>query len=168
MKQPAPNGFSLVEVLIGLMLTALLLQSLPPLLSTTFLSWQHSVSRTVTHQAARMAMEAMTRELRLASAVVTPLAGQSTAAVEVRTSNAAGQQVRLIFQLGTTLGANRQTLYRISAAGTPTPLTPDVVTALQFRFQPPRLLTIALTVTDPQTGVADSLTGGVLCSNVPD
>ena len=105
MKRSRQNGFSLVEILIGLMLTALLMQSLPPLLFTTFLSWQHSVARTVTHQTARMAMEAMTRELRLASAVVRPAAGQNSAAVEVKITNEAGQVSRLIFQLGTTTSA---------------------------------------------------------------
>lgn len=168
MKQPLRNGFSLIEILIGLMLTALLLQSLPPLLSTTFLSWQHSVARTVTHQSARMAMEAMTRELRLASEVVRPAAGQSSTAVEVKLSNEAGQVSRLIFQLGTTLGANPRTLYRISSGGQPTPITENSVSQLQFAFQPPRLLTIKLTLTDPQTGGTDSLTSSVTCINAPD
>ncbi len=168
MKQPRRNGFSLIEILIGLMLTALLLQSLPPLLSTTFLSWQHSVARTVTHQTARTAMEAMTRELRLASGIVKPAAGQSITAAEVTITNETGQVSRLIFQLGTTLGANPRTLYRISADGRPTPITENTVSQLQFAFQPPRLLTIKLTLTDPQTGVADSLTSAVTCINAPD
>ena len=168
MKQPLRNGFSLIEILIGLMLTALLLQSLPPLLSTTFLSWQHSVARTVTHQTARMAMEAMTRELRLASAIVRPTAGQGSTAVEVKITNEAGQVSRLIFQLGTTFGANPHTLYRISADGKPTPITENTVSQLQFAFQPPRLLIITLTLKDPQTGVADSLASAVTCTNVPD
>ena len=168
MKRSRQNGFSLVEILIGLMLTALLMQSLPPLLFTTFLSWQHSVARTVTHQTARMAMEAMTRELRLASAVVRPAAGQNSAAVEVKITNEAGQVSRLIFQLGTTLGANQRTLYRISSAGQPTPLTENTVSQFQIAFQPPRLLTINLTLTDPQTGVADSITSAVTCTNAPD
>ena len=168
MKQPGRNGFSLVEILIGLMLTALLLQSLPPLLSGSFMSWQHSVARTVTHQTARMAMEAMTRELRLASEVVRPAAGQSSTAIEVKITNEAGQVSRLIFQLGTTLGANSHTLYRISSGGQPTPITENTVSQFQVAFQPPRLVTIKLTLTDPQTGVADSLASAVTCINASD
>lgn len=168
MKRLQQNGFSLIEILIGLMLTALLLQSLPPLLFTTFLSWRHSVAGTVTHQSARMAMEAMTRELRLASEVVRPAAGQNSNAVEVKITNEAGQVSRLVFQLGTTLGANSHTLYRISAGGQPTPLTENTVSQFLIAFQPPRLLTISLTLTDPQTGVTDSLTSAVTCTNGPD
>ena len=77
MKRRLQGGFSLVEMLIGLMLTALILQAIPPLLSTAFVSWRQSVARTATHQSGRMAMEAMTRELRLASQIVSPLPGQA-------------------------------------------------------------------------------------------
>lgn len=168
MKTRQQGGFSLVELLIGLMLTALLLQSLPPLLSSAFASWRQSVSRTVTHQSARMAMEAMIRELRLASEILSPLPRQTATVVRVDMLDEAGKTSRLIFQLGTTFGANPQTLYRISAGGQPTPLTENTVTALRFEFQPPRLLVIELTLTDPQTGVSDRLTSAVTCLNVPD
>jgi len=53
MKRRRQAGFSLVELLIGLMLTALILQAIPPLLSTAFVSWRQSVARTATHQSAR-------------------------------------------------------------------------------------------------------------------
>ncbi len=168
MKRDLESGFSLVEVLIGLMLTALLLQCIPPLLSTSFSSWNHSVSRTVTHQTARMALEAMTRELRLASAILSPQPGQPAAAVQVETVDAAGKSTRLTFRLGTNLGANQRTLYRISSGGQPTPLTQDTVTGLQFEFQQPRLLVVSLTLTDPLTGISDSISGAVTCLNVPD
>lgn len=38
MKRREQAGFSLVELLIGMMLTALILQAIPPLLSTSFMS----------------------------------------------------------------------------------------------------------------------------------
>ena len=127
MKRREQAGFSLVELLIGLMLTALILQAIPPLLSTSFLSWRQSVARTATHQSARMAMEAMTRELRLASEVVSPLPGQAAASVSVDAPDETGRTTRLTFRLGTNHGANRRTLYRISGGGQPTPLTEDTV-----------------------------------------
>ena len=104
MKRREQAGFSLVELLIGLMLTALILQAIPPLLSTSFLSWRQSVARTATHQSARMAMEAMTRELRLASEVVSPLPGQAAASVSVDAPDETGRTTRLTFRLGTNHG----------------------------------------------------------------
>ena len=168
MKRASGSGFSLVEVLIGLMLTALLLQCIPSLLSTSFSSWRHSVSRTVTHQTARMALEAMTRELRFAAAILSPQPGQTATAVQVETVDAAGKSARLTFRLGTNLGANQRTLYRISSGGQPTPLTQDTVTGLQFEFLQPRLLLISLTLTDRETGASDSINSAITCLNVPD
>lgn len=168
MKRRLQGGFSLVEMLIGLMLTALLLQAIPPLLSTAFVSCRQSVARTATHQSGRMAMEAMTRELRLASAIVSPLPGQAAAAVSVDTTDETGKTTRLTFRLGTNLGANRRTLYRISAGGQPTPLTEDTVSELRFWYKPPHLLAVDLTLTDRETGVSDSLTSAVSCLNLAD
>ena len=168
MKRRRQAGFSLVELLIGLMLTALLLQGIPPLLSTSFMSWRQSVARTAMHQSARMAMEAMTRELRMASEIVSPLPGQAAAAVSVDAPDETGKTTRLTFRLGTNLGANRRTLYRISGGGQPTPLTQDTVSELRFQYRPPNLLAIDLTLTDAETGVSDSLTSAVICLNLPD
>ena len=168
MKRRLQGGFSLVEMLIGLMLTALLLQAIPPLLSTAFVSWRQSVARTATHQSGRMALEAMTRELRLASQIVSPLPGQAAAAVSVDTTDETGKTTRLTFRLGTNLGANRRTLYRISAGGQPTPLTEDTVSELRFWYKPPNLLVVDLTLTDRETGVSDSLTSAVTCLNLAE
>ena len=168
MKRRRQAGFSLVELLIGLMLTALILQAIPPLLSTSFMSWRQSVARTATHQSARMAMEAMIRELRLASQVVSPLPGQTAAAVSVDAPDETGKTTRLTFRLGTNLGANRRTLYRISGGGQPTPLTQDMVSELWFCYKPHHLLVIDLTLTDRETGVSDSLSSAVTCLNLPD
>ena len=168
MKRRLQGGFSLVEMLIGLMLTALILQAIPPLLSTAFVSWRQSVARTATHQSGRMALEAMTRELRLASQIVSPLPGQAAAAVSVDTTDETGKTSRLTFRLGTNLGANRRTLYRISGGGQPTPLTEDTVSELRFWYKPPHLLVIDLTLTDRETGLCDSLTSAVTCLNLAE
>ncbi len=168
MKREYRGGFSLVEVLIGLMLTALLLQGLFSLLSTSFKSWQVILARTQTHQTARMAMESMVRELRPASAINSPLPGQVLSGIRIVRPDMAGNSYSLVFQLGTTLGGNPRTVYRIAASGQPTPLTENTVTELQFELKPPRLVVIRLTVTDPQTGVSDSLDTAVTCINVPD
>ena len=168
MKRQGQGGFSLLETLIGLMLTALLLQAIPPLLSTAVVSWRQSVARTATHQSARMAMEAMLRELRPAWQVLSPSPGVAAATVTVDTLDEAGNKTRLTFRLGTALGTNRHTLYRISGGGQATPLTEDTVSELRFEYNPPNLLIVHLTLTDRDTGASDRLTGSVNCLNLPD
>ena len=168
MRNKNHGGFTLIELLIGLMLTALLLQGLFFLLSVSLKSWQTTTARIQIHQTARMAMEAMTRELRLASVITVPLPGQSLAGIRFLRPDSAGTSQSLVFQTGTPLGGNPHTLYRIASSGQPTPLTENTVTQLEFAFEPPRMVVIRLTLTDPQTGVADSLDTAVTCINVPD
>ncbi len=168
MKKPLRGGFTLIEVLIGLMLTALLFQGLFLLLSTSLMSWQTSVARTVVHQSARMSMEAMTRELRFASSIASPLPGQEASSIRFTRVDSAGNPQTLIFQLGLSSGRNTQTLYRVHTPGQPAPLTQNVVSSLSFRFQPPRLITISLTQTDPQTKISDTVQTSIACLNIPD
>lgn len=168
MKISRRGGFTLAEVLIGLMLTALLMQALFSLLFTAVSSWETSVSRMVTHQTARMAMEAMTRDLRFASAIAAPLPEQPAPGIRFTKMDSAGKTQTLIFQQGQTSGKNGRTLYRISPPGEPAPLTQDVVSELVFQFQPPRLVVVSLTVTDPHTQVSDTVQTGITCVNMPD
>jgi prepilin-type N-terminal cleavage/methylation domain-containing protein len=168
MKKSARGGFTLVEVLIGLMLTALLLQALFPMLVTSFLSWQTSVSRMVTHQTARTAMEAMIRELRFASSIAVPLPGQRSSGIRFTKIDSAGNPQTLIFQQGSSSGMNTRTLYRINPPGEATPLTQEVVSDLYFQFQPPRLVFVSLTLADPQTKVSDTVQTSITCVNMPD
>lgn len=168
MRRPAQGGFLLVEMLIGLMLTALLLQALFPLLHTSFLSWNVSVSRMVTHQTARTALAAMTRELRFASAVTAPSPGASAAGIAFILRDANGKAQALNFQRGLPAGGNSQTLYRITSPGQPVPLTENVVSGLTFQFQPPRLVVVSLTVTDAKTKISDTVQTGITCVNIPD
>jgi prepilin-type N-terminal cleavage/methylation domain-containing protein len=168
MKRPARDGFTLVELLIGLMLTAILFQALLPLLSTSLLSWRNSVSRISTHQTARMAMESMTRELRFASAISAPLPDQRASRIRFLKPDDTGKIQTLIFQLGSSSGQNTQTLYRIHPPGQPNPLTENVISELSFQFQPPRLVVVSLTVTDSGTKVSDTIATSITCVNVPD
>ena len=168
MKKSGQDGFTLVELLIGLALTTLLLQALFPLLSTSLLSSRSSVSRTVVHQTARMAVEAMTRDLRFASSVSSPTVGTTTSSIHFQRPGAGGKLETLIFQLGLPQGTYHQTLYRIIAPGQSTPLTQNVVSDLRFEFYEPRMVGIVLTVTDPDTGVADTMETTVTCANLSD
>ena len=168
MKKIGRGGFSLVELLVGLALTVLILQALFPLLSTSLLSGRLTVARTVAHQAARMAVEAMLRDLRFAAAVIVPTMGNTAPSIQFKRPNSAGELETLTFQLGLSQGGNCKTLYRSNAAGQSMPLTQDSVSALRFEFQPPRLVVITLTVTDPDTGVADTIETTVTCINLPD
>jgi prepilin-type N-terminal cleavage/methylation domain-containing protein len=168
MKMRGQGGFSLVELLIGLALTALLLQALFPLLSTSLLSGRSSVARTVVHQSARMAVEAITRDLRLASSIASPTDGATAAGIRFQRPNAQGKLETLNFQLGLSSGNYPQTLYRAISPGQPTPLTQNVVSELSFTFHAPRLVEIVLTLTDPDTGVADTMEVTVTGANLPD
>ena len=168
MKRASRAGFTLVELLIGLMLTIILLQALFPLLITSFSSWRISVSRMVAHQTARTALEAMTRELHFASSVVLPLPGEGAAKIRFTRPDYAGKAQTIIFQRGTSSGGNEQTLYRINTSGEPVPLTQNVVSELSFQFQPPRLIAVRLTVSDWQTKVSDTVRTSVTCVNIPD
>jgi type II secretory pathway pseudopilin PulG len=168
MKKFQHEGFILTEVLIGLALTALLLQALVPLLSTSFASWRLSTARMEMHQTARMATEAMTRELRFASSVSWPLPEQPDKVIRFKKVDPSGQIQSLIFQQGSPSGINSRTLYRINSPGEPTPLTQDVVSELNFKFQPPRLIRISLTVKDAQTQITDTVETWVSCLNLPD
>jgi type II secretory pathway component PulJ len=162
------SGFVLTEVLVGIGLTALLLQALFPMLSTSLLAWKSSVARMTAHQTARMAMESMIRELSLASALTGPLPGKPDSSARFQLRETSGQTESLSFRLGTSSGLNSKTLYRVPGSGQPSPLTQNVVEVLQFRFEPPRRLWISLTVTDPERRAAATVETGVTCRNLPD
>ena len=158
----------MVEVLIGLLLTAFLFHAVVLLLSTSLMSWNNSVSRTVTHQSARMSVEAMTRELRFATSIASPLPDQEASSIRFTQVDSEGKTQTLTFHQGLSSGKNAQTLYRTHLPGQPAPLTQNIVSAVSFRFQPPRLIIISLTLTDPQTQVADSVQTSIVCANIPD
>ena len=162
------SGFVLTEVLVGIGLTALLLQALFPMLATSLLAWKSSVARMTAHQTARMAMESMIRELSLASALTWPPPGQPSSSVRFQLREISGQTESLSLRLGTPSGLNAKTLYRVPGSGQPSPLTQNVVDALQFRFEPPRRVWISLTVTDPERRVTATVETGVTCRNAPD
>lgn len=69
------QGFTLVELVIGMLLTVLLLAGIGSLLSVTVQSWMSGSSRTEVRQTARYAMDMMVRELRYANTFIkeTPL-----------------------------------------------------------------------------------------------
>ena len=162
------EGFSLLEMLIGLALTALMLQAMLPLLATSVLSWKAGVARTTVHQSARLTLEAMTRDLRFASIIAWPPPGQSDSRISFQKIENDGSTNTIIFQRGLSSGLNQKTLYRTNTPGQPTPLTQDVVSDLSFEYDEPRLVKINMTVTDAETGMSDSVTAAIVCVNVLD
>lgn len=162
------SGFILIEVLVGLLLTALLMQALFPLLSMALLSWKASVARMEVHQAARMSTEAMMREIRFASAIFWPPLNQADSRIQFQKRDSAGALETLTFQQGSPSGLNQHTLYRIHYPGTPNPLTQNIVSELRFRHLPPRLIQISMTVTDTATQVSHTLETSIHCANLPD
>ena len=162
------SGLILIDVLLGLLLTALLMQALFPLLSTALLSWKASVARMEVHQAARMSTEAMMREIRFASAIFWPPLNQADSRIQFQTRDSAGALQTLTFRQGSPSGLNPHTLYRIHSPGTPNPLTQNVISELRFRYLPPRLILISMTVTDSATQVSHTLETSIHCANLPD
>ena len=162
------SGFILIDVLLGLLLTALLMQALFPLLSTALLSWKASVGRMEVHQAARMSTEAMLREIRFASAIVWPQADHADSRIQFQKRDSSGELETLTFQQGSPSGLNPHTLYRIHSPGTPNPLTQNVVSDLRFQYLTPRLILISMTVTDPATQVSETVETSIYCNNLPD
>ena len=168
MRRPRRAGFVLMEVLVGIGLTALLLQALFPILATSLLAWKVSVARMTAHQTARMAMESMIRELSQASAISWPPPGQTSSSVRFQLRDSSDHTENLSFRLGTPSGLNAKTLYRVPGSGQPSPLTQNTVDDLQVRFESPRRLWISLTVTDPERRVTATVETGVTCRNAPD
>ena len=158
-------GFSLPEILIGLALAGLLMQAMVPALSVSLMSWRTSVARTEAHQSARMALEAMERDLRYAAVIAWPPPGGVDSRVSIRTVGVDGKLVAIGFQRGLSSGQNRDTLYRTYAQGQPVPLTQNAVSELRFECPSPRLIRITLTLSDRQTGVADTATTAITCVN---
>lgn len=157
-----------MEVLVGIGLTALLLQALFPILATSLLAWKVSVARMTAHQTARMAMESMIRELSQASAISWPPPGQTSSSVRFQLRDSSDHTENLSFRLGTPSGLNAKTLYRVPGSGQPSPLTQNTVDDLQVRFESPRRLWISLTVTDPERRITATVETGVTCRNAPD
>lgn len=58
------KGMTLIELVLGLMLTAMLLSGIFGLLSTSLSSWQAGSSRSELQQTARFAIDSMVRDLR--------------------------------------------------------------------------------------------------------
>lgn len=164
MKSPR-NGFILLELLVGLMLTAFLLQGLCPLLATSFAASRTLDGRLQSHQTARMAMEEMTHELRMAKAIESPLPNQPAQEIRFKTTESDGSLRSVSFHLG---GGDSRTLYRTRAPGQPTPVTQNVVTGLEFQVRSPQLVHISLTVTDPASQASVKLQDSVVCLNTPD
>lgn len=168
MKWKLRSGFSLIELLIGVLLTALLLQAVFSLLSSSFVAWKAQTARVQVHQTARMSMSALVRELRPAYGIVSPLPGGSGNEIKVVHKDATGNLQTLTFRTGTYWGKNPRTLYRTVAAGQPTPLTENCVSELKFTVESSRLVKIRMTVTDERTQLADTLEMAVVCRNAPE
>ncbi len=58
------RGMTLIELMLGLMLTVVLLSGIFGLLSTSLVSWKSGISRSEVQQTARFAVDSMVRDLR--------------------------------------------------------------------------------------------------------
>lgn len=168
MKRKNQAGFSLLELLVGVLLTSMLLQGIFTLLNTSFWGWNVLTARVYIHQTARAAMAAMVREMRPAYGIVSPLSGGSGNEIKLVHKDAAGNLQILTFRTGTSWGGNPRTLYRTVAAGQPTPLTENCVSELLFMVESARLVRIRLTVADERTRLSDTLEMAVVCRNASE
>ena len=150
----AQNGFTLLELLIGMTLTILLLSGMLSLFKANLTIYVAEKSRTSIQQTVRLAVDKVMREIRYAQNISIHSA-QSLSITKV------SGEINT-FQLGGGLHTN--TLYVIidktkvvPAGGTSTnPITENVVTNLMFTPYPDhsniQAITISLEVTDPNTG----------------
>lgn len=149
------SGFTLVEIMIGLMLTLVLMSAVFGLLSSSVMSWTQGAAHNDLEQSARIAVDSMVRELRYARAVTSVTSGS------IAFVNSGGDNVA--FRLGTSTNRNMNTLHRLN-----NPMTENNVSSLTFEQIGSRTVKISLTMHDAPTGQTKTLRTAVTCMNVPD
>lgn len=162
------QGFSLVEILVGLFLSALLLSVLCPLLQVSTLSYRQQLIRTNLHQNLRHAMESMTYELRWADAIQRPAVDQAESYIMFTRINNNKLEEQVVFQKGTTTGEHPDTLYKVIANNSPSPMTENLMVELAFQRVGSRTVRIRVLMRDPVMGIEEEFSGWVECLNVPD
>ena len=128
------RGFTLVELLIGTLLSAILLGIVFQVLSVSVNSWRGGIERTSFRQAARVAAGRITQELKYADQITYPLIGTKAASIQFYQPADSGPRKRFGFRLGTESGSSSRTLYMTIDNGSPTPLTGNTVSSLEFQI----------------------------------
>lgn len=162
------KGILLAELLVGIFLTALLLSVLCPLLQVSMLSCRQQLAQTNVRQNIRHAMDAMTHELRWAISIQRPVVGQTTSFITFSRVNIKKIEEQVVFQKGASSGAHADTLYQTFGHNSPSPITEDILTGLEFYRAGYRTVQIKMIMRDRVTGIEEELSGWVECLNVPD
>lgn len=150
MKQVLRNqsGFTLIELLLGLALTSILLAALLNLFFTSLSAWLSGRDRLEAQQTARIAMDAMAREIRTDALRIAVPAGDGTSetlAIIVENKDVPGKLDTIVFQR--TTNTLYRKLNRWDGVQQSFPITEATVTELAFKVTQPRLVEVSLEVT---------------------
>jgi len=159
------RGFTLVELLIGTLLSVILLGIVFQVLSVSVNSWRAGIERTSYRQAARMAVGRITQELKYADQITYPAVGTKAQSIHFYKPADSGPRQRFGFQLGTTGGASTRTLYMTIDNGSPTPLTGNTVSNLEFLIVEQGLVQFQLSLDDGAGAGLETISTLVNCLN---
>lgn len=155
----AQQGFTLMELMIGMMLTLILMAGMLSILSINVTTWTLEKNRTSMQQTVRIAVDMIVREIRYAQ----DISLNSTQSLKITKVNGETNT----FQLGG--GLHGSTLYMIidktkaiPVGGISTnPITENVVTTLLFTPYPSennvQAIAITLESTDKSTGAKQTI-----------
>ena len=142
------SGFTLIELILGLALTSILLAALLNLFFVSLSAWLSGRDKMEAQQTARIAMDAMTREIRSDALSIAVPAGNGPSeilAIIVANKDVPGKLDTIVFQR--TANTLYRKLNRWDGVQQSFPITEATVTELTFRVTQPRLVEISLGIT---------------------
>ena len=175
-QQERQAGFTLVELLIGLLVSSLLLGATLNLLSTSLRVWRANNEKLEAQQSGRAAMDFMVRQLKYTDNIYFP-ASLATKALSISfqdpdvsnpdASITAATYQPVLFRLGTDAGQNINTLYQ-KKSGTALAVSPNNIKNLSFTRILNREVVIEFDVTDSQGAqILEHYKTTVTCLNIP-
>ena len=165
------NGMTLVELVIGMVITTLLMAVIINNLSTSIIAWQAGKNRSEIETTARLAIDIIIREIRYANNL--QLNSKSSITITKKNSATNKIQEKITFRYGSN---ESKAIYKItdktaSGGGIGTnPLTPAVIRNLEFEYDPAldrNEVTIVIQATDYKGGILE-YRSTIRCLNVLD
>lgn len=175
-RQQRQAGFTLVELLIGMLVSSLLLGATLNLLSTSLRVWRANNEKLEAQQSGRIAMDFMVRQLKYTDNIYFPaslatksssISFQDPAVSNPDASITAATYQPVLFKLGTDAGQNLNTLYQ-KKSGTALALSTNNIRDLSFTRAVAREVVIEFDVTDSNgSQILGHYKTTVICLNIP-